>query len=67
MNTIGRLITDVFAGKLDPRIAAALAPLLNLQIRAIEIAEDANLERRVAQMEKEVAETRDAEQSARGA
>ena len=45
-DTVARLIADVYAGKLHPRIAAGLAPLLNLQMRAIEITEIANLERR---------------------
>jgi hypothetical protein len=34
--TVARLIDDVYSGKLQPRIAAGLAPLLNLQLRAIE-------------------------------
>jgi hypothetical protein len=34
--TVGRLIADVYAGKLQSRIAAGLAPLMNLQPRAIE-------------------------------
>src|SRR5437868_14713615 len=33
---VARLIEDVYAGKLHPRIATGLAPLLNLQLRAIE-------------------------------
>ncbi len=44
-----RLIADVYAGKLHPRVAAGLAPLMNLQLRAIETAD---LERRVARVEK---------------
>src|SRR6266567_9596400 len=35
-DTVARLIADVFSGKLSPKIAAGLAPLLNLQLRAIE-------------------------------
>ena len=34
--TIDRLVADVHSGKLHPRIAASIAPLLNLQLRAIE-------------------------------
>jgi hypothetical protein len=30
------LIADVFSGKLSPKIAAGLTPLLSLQLRAIE-------------------------------
>jgi hypothetical protein len=46
------LIADGYAGKLHPRIAAGLAPLMNLQLRALEIA---NLEERIAKVEKVVA------------
>ena len=35
---VSRLITEVSTGNLQPRIAAGLVPLLNLQLRAIEIA-----------------------------
>jgi hypothetical protein len=35
-DTVARLIADVYAGRIHPRIAAGLAPLLNLQMRAIE-------------------------------
>jgi hypothetical protein len=44
-----RLYADVIAGRLHPRIASSLAPLLSLQLRAIETT---NLERRVAELEK---------------
>jgi len=50
-DTVARLIADVYAGRIHPRIAAGLAPLLNLQLRAIEITEIANLERRLAKLE----------------
>jgi hypothetical protein len=43
------LIADVYAGRIHPRIAASLAPLLNLQLRAIETT---SLEQRLAQLEK---------------
>ena len=33
---MAQLIVDVYAGKLHPRVAAGLAPLLNLQLRAIQ-------------------------------
>jgi hypothetical protein len=48
-DTVARLIAEVYAGKIHPRIAAGLAPLMNLQLRAIETT---NLERRVAELEK---------------
>lgn len=34
-----RLIAEVYAGKLNPKVAAGLAPLMNLQLRAIETAD----------------------------
>jgi hypothetical protein len=48
-----RLIAEIYAGKVHPRIAAGLAPLMSLQLRAIEIAD---LERRLAKVEKLLAE-----------
>jgi len=42
------LIADVYAGKVHTRTATSLAPLLNLQLRAIETS---NLEARVAKLE----------------
>jgi hypothetical protein len=45
---VAQLITDVKAGKIHPRVAASLAPLMNLQLRLIETT---NLERRVAKLE----------------
>lgn len=47
--TVARLIADVYAGRLHPRIAAGLAPLMNLQLRAIETA---NIEQRLTKLEK---------------
>jgi hypothetical protein len=46
--TVGRLIADLYAGKLHPRIAAGLAPLMNLQLRAIKTAD---LEQRMVRIE----------------
>jgi hypothetical protein len=46
---VARLIADVHAGKVNPKIAAGLAPLMNLQLRAIETS---NLEIRVEKLEK---------------
>jgi hypothetical protein len=48
------LIEDVYAGRLHPRVAGGLAPLLNLQMRAIETTD---LERRLAKLERLLAET----------
>jgi hypothetical protein len=48
-DTVARLIADVYAGKIHPRIAASLAPLMNLQLRVMETTD---LERRVAKLEK---------------
>jgi hypothetical protein len=50
-DAIARLIADVYAGKVHPRIGAGLAPLLNLRLRAIESTE---LERRLAKLEKKL-------------
>ena len=48
-DAVEKLIADVYAGKLPPRVAAGLAPLLNLQFR---IVEETNLERRLEKVEK---------------
>ena len=48
-DTVARLIADVYAGKLHPRIVTGLAPLLSLQLRAIQIT---NLEERIAKLER---------------
>ena len=58
---MARLIADVYAGKIDPRIAAGLAPLLNLHLRAIEMVDTATLERRMAEVEKLLTEKPEAE------
>jgi hypothetical protein len=50
-DTLDRLIAEVYSGKLDPRVAVGLAPLLSLQLRAIKTA-DLDLERRLAKLEK---------------
>ena len=51
-DTVARLIADVYNGKIHPRIAAGLAPLLNIQLRAIDTTDT---ERRLAQLEKALA------------
>jgi hypothetical protein len=48
-DTVARLISDVYARKLQPKIAAGLAPLLNLQLRTIET---------VTELEKQAAEVK---------
>jgi hypothetical protein len=53
-DAVAQLIADVLAGKMNPRIAAGLAPLLNLQLRMIDTTD---LERRIAELEKRSAET----------
>ena len=50
-DTVARLIADLYAGKLHPRVAAGLGPLLNLQLRAIE---KTDVERRIADIEAQV-------------
>ena len=52
-DTVARVIADVYSGKLNPRIASSLAPLLSLQLRAIDSSE---MERRLAALEKQTAE-----------
>ncbi len=48
-DTVARLIPDVLAGKVHPRIAASLGPLMNIQLHAIAAS---NLELQFAQLEK---------------
>ncbi len=52
-DAVARLIAEVYAGKVHPRIASVLAPLMNLQQRAIEAT---NLERRLARVEELLAD-----------
>ena len=51
--TVARVIEDVYSGKLNPRTASSLAPLLSLLMRAIET----DQERRIQALEKRLAET----------
>ena len=56
---LARLIQDLLAGRRPSRVAVGLAPLLNLQFRVIEAVElqrTAEIERRLAQIEKQLAE-----------
>lgn len=50
-DAVKRLISDVYEGKLNPRTAAGLAPLLQLQLRAIE---KTDFEQRLANTEKQL-------------
>jgi hypothetical protein len=50
---VARLIADVHTGKLDPKVAAGMAPLMNLQLWAIETIETLNIEMRLAKVEEE--------------
>src|SRR5271169_5018859 len=62
-DAVAQLIDDVCGGKLHPRLAAGLAaPLLNLQLRAIETAD---LEQRIAKLEKMSADADEATPSPR--
>jgi len=48
-----RVINEIYAGQMHPRAAAGLAALLNLQFRSIETSV---LERRIAKLEKRLAQ-----------
>ena len=62
-DAVKQLISDVYAGKLHPRTAAGLAPLLQLQLRAIE---KTDFEQRIAKLEKQLVRLRaDLEESER--
>jgi hypothetical protein len=52
-DAVARLIADVYAGRIHPRMAAGLAPLITLQLHAIETAD---LEQRLTQVEKRLPE-----------
>ena len=58
------MIAEVYAGKTNPRIAAGLAPLINLQMRAIVTT---NFEERFTELEKQVARIEDILNGGRGA
>jgi hypothetical protein len=51
---VSHLIADLQAGKLNPRMAAGLASLLNLQLRLIQ---ESNVEQRLARLERLLAES----------
>ena len=52
-NMVARLIDDVYSRRLNPRVAAGLAPLLSLQLRAIETTD---VQRRLDALEKRPSE-----------
>jgi hypothetical protein len=52
-DAVNQLFNDVYSGKVDPKIASGLASLLTLQLRAIGTAD---LERNVAELQKQLAE-----------
>jgi hypothetical protein len=58
--TVDRLVAEVYAGKIHPRVAAGLAPLLNLQLQAIKATD---LDLRLAKMEKQMDEKNAASES----
>ena len=47
-NAVAQLVDAIYSGKLNPKIGVGLAPLLNLQLRAIE---SSDLEERIARLE----------------
>ncbi len=53
---LAQLVADVYAGRIHPRMLSGLASLMSLQLRAIETT---NFDRRVAELEKRIAETED--------
>jgi hypothetical protein len=57
-DAVEKLIADVYAGRLHPRVAAGLAPLLSLQLRAVEATD---LEWRIDTIEKLLVKAADAE------
>lgn len=56
LEAAARLIEDVYSGKISPRIAGCVAPLLNLQMRAIQATD---LEIRIKNLEKAQGENQD--------
>jgi hypothetical protein len=54
---VARLVDDLYSGKLQPRVASALVPLLSLQHRVLETS---NFERRLAELEQLLAERAEA-------
>jgi hypothetical protein len=61
MDMGARLLNDVYFGKLSPRVGAGMAPLLNLQLRAIEATD---LESRISRLEARLLEIESSPNSA---
>jgi hypothetical protein len=60
LDTVARLIADVFAGRIDPRTAACLTALLSLQLRGlVESKEIADLQRQLDELQNPSAEPED--------
>jgi hypothetical protein len=59
LGTVARLIADLYEGKLHPRIAGGLGPLLHLQLRAIE---KTDVERRIAEGKQQVRKLQSAQE-----
>lgn len=55
-DAVDRLVADLRSGEVNPRVASVLATLLNLQLRAIETTD---LEKRILELEKKLAEIKD--------
>jgi hypothetical protein len=55
-DAVARLIPEVLAGKVHPRVAASVAPLMNLQLQVIKTAD---LELRLARLEQQSKATGD--------
>jgi Family of unknown function (DUF5763) len=51
-DAVARLINDVLAGRLAPKIAAGVTPLLQLQLRVLEAIDAAELHQRLEKIEK---------------
>ena len=56
LEAAARLIEDVYSGKISPRIAGSVTPLLTLQMRAIR---ETDLEMRIAKLELSQTESRE--------
>jgi hypothetical protein len=62
-DAVERVIADVYSGKLHPRVAAGLAPLLQLQLRALDATE---MEGRLSRLERLVTKREQSSMNNRG-
>lgn len=60
-----QLIADTMSGKLNPRVATAVVPLLNLQLRAIEAVNLDDLQRQIAALKEQLNPTSKPEETVR--